>query len=191
MEELKEGVIYSIENLNDSKIYVGSTFNKKLENRLAVHKSMKTNSKCACAYFFNCDEPNIIMKELARVNVKDRKELNEIENEYIRTQDPNLCVNKNNKMTKEEKHERILTSLRKTRSNYTPEQKENIKKYHKEYYNGEKKDKIKKLILDAQFKRRKLKMLDKLNAKERALTPKIKQRYGIIEKDGFFVVEME
>lgn len=91
--------IYKIISPNSDKIYIGSSIEKYLSNRIANHKKKfrlwnnnKENKYCTSYKILECGDASIVLLE--NFNCNNRKELHTRERFYIE-QNKDICINKN------------------------------------------------------------------------------------------------
>ena len=99
MNKYEKGKIYKIESLLGNKIYVGSTVNDYLSNRMAKHRNNYKNHKLGkfdkCYSFDIFDEygiENCVITLIENYKCNDVNELRQRERFYIQSLE---CVNKN------------------------------------------------------------------------------------------------
>ena len=99
MNKYEKGKIYKVESLNGNKIYIGSTVNDYLSNRMAKHRnyykdylSGKKVRYYVCDIFDEYGVENCVITLIENFPCNDVNELRQRERYYIQTLD---CVNKN------------------------------------------------------------------------------------------------
>jgi len=98
MTSLRKGKIYKIINSKNDKVYFGSTFKKRLQDRMNNHKYDTINNKMKLHNEMNeigFQYFNILLIE--EVDAESKGDLLKIEEKYInefREQSPDLCLNK-------------------------------------------------------------------------------------------------
>lgn len=99
MNKYEKGKIYKIESLLGNKIYIGSTVNDYLSNRMAKHRNNYKNYKLEkfdkCYSFDIFDEygiENCVITLIENYKCNDTNELRQRERFYIQSLE---CVNKN------------------------------------------------------------------------------------------------
>lgn len=118
---------------DDSKIYVGSTTEKRLENRLAKHKyKSKTHPHYKLYKEINNDWSNWYIELYQEIQCDNRKELMIKEGEVIK--DIGTLNQTISGRTMKEYYQDNFDKIKKYKHDYYIKNYEKIKKYKQEYY---------------------------------------------------------